>query len=70
MNDTIGDGRPARIAVGSVFGATAALLAGLVAVMVAPDNGFADLATAAVTRAVLVPSGAVVGALVGYHHRH
>lgn len=51
---------------GAVAGAVTALALGLLAVELAPENGFADLAAAAVTRVFLVPAGAVVGAVVGY----
>lgn len=67
MNDMFGDSRGARIAVGAVFGAAAALLAGLLMVLMARDHGSADLATATSTRAALLPSGAVIGALLGHH---
>lgn len=66
MHDTLGDHRPARVSVGLVFGATAALLIGMLAVLMVPDGGFADLAAAAATRAVLVPLGAMIGAAIGY----
>lgn len=51
---------------GAVGGAAAALALGLLAVELAPENGFADLAAAAVTRVFLVPLGAAGGAVVGY----
>jgi hypothetical protein len=66
MHDTLGDNRLARVSVGMVFGATAALLIGMVVVLMAPDGDFADLAAAAVSRAVLVPLGAAIGAVLGY----
>jgi hypothetical protein len=56
----------ARSGAGAVLGAAAALIVGLIAVSLAPDNGFADLAAAAVTRVVLIPFGAVVGGITGY----
>lgn len=54
-----------RILVSALVGALAALAIGLVWIRLAPDNGFADLAAASLTRLVLVPLGAIVGALVG-----
>lgn len=51
---------------GAVAGAIAALALGLLAVELAPENGFADLAAAAVTRVFLVPAGAAIGAVLGY----
>ena len=50
---------------GAVLGALVALSLGLAAVALAPENGFADLAAAAVTRVILVPAGLVVGGAVG-----
>jgi hypothetical protein len=56
----------AHAVAGAVIGAGAALIVGLVMVVLAPNNGFADLAAAAVTRVVLIPLGAVVGGVAGY----
>jgi hypothetical protein len=55
-----------RSGAGAVLGASIALIVGLFAVALAPDNGFADLAAAALTKVVLVPFGAVVGGIAGY----
>lgn len=54
-----------RILVAAIIGALIGLALGLVWVRLSPDNGFADLAAASITRLVLVPLGAIVGALVG-----
>jgi hypothetical protein len=59
----------ARTVIGAVAGAALAMLIGLLAVAMAPDNGFADLAAAAVTRVVLVPAGGVIGGIVAYRTR-
>lgn len=48
--------------IGGVLG----LAVGLVAIAVAPENGFGDLAAAAVTTVFLVPLGLVGGAFVGW----
>lgn len=53
-----------RVLVGAVIGAAVGLAVGLVWIRLAPDNGFADLAAASITRLVLLPLGAIVGALV------
>ena len=53
-----------RLAAGAVCGGMAGLIIGEVWIVLAPDNGFADLAAAAVTRVVLVPLGVVFGAAV------
>lgn len=55
-----------RILSCAVIGGLGALILGLAAVALAPENGFADLAAAAVTRAFLVPLGIGIGALVGW----
>lgn len=62
---------PARVALSrvlafAVLGGLIALVFGLAAVALAPDNGFADLAAAALTRVFLVPLGILVGALAGW----
>jgi len=57
--------RGGRTVVGGLVGLAAALGAGGLWIALAPENGFADLAAAAVTRVVLVPAGLLVGALVG-----
>lgn len=54
------------ILAGAVLGAVAGLALGLTAIALAPDNGFADLAAAAVTRVFIVPFGAVVGGLIAW----
>ena len=56
----------ARTLAFAVLGGILALMLGLAAVALAPDNGFGDLAAAAVTRVVLVPLGVLVGASVGW----
>ena len=54
-----------RILIAAIIGGLAALALGLLWVRLAPDNGFADLAAASITRLVLVPLGAIVGGLMG-----
>lgn len=55
-----------RVIVSGVSGALIALLLGLLAVALAPDNGFADLAFASVTKIFLMPLGLVIGATIGW----
>lgn len=55
-----------RVLAFAVLGGLIALLIGLAAVALAPDNGFADLAAAAVTRVFLVPLGVLGGAVAGW----
>ena len=55
-----------RVLAFAVLGGLAALALGVAAVALAPENGFADLAAAAVTRVFLVPLGIVLGALTGW----
>lgn len=55
-----------RVAAFAVIGGLTALILGLSAVVLAPDNGFADLAAAAVTRVFLVPLGILAGAVAGW----
>jgi hypothetical protein len=62
MHYTPGGNRTTRVSVGAVFGATAALFVGILAAMTASAGEFTDLAA----RAVLVPLGAVIGAVLGY----
>ncbi len=54
---------------GGIAGAVIALAFGLTAVALAPDNGFADLAAAAVTRLMLVPLGVVFGSFLALRRR-
>lgn len=54
------------VVVGAVAGAAVAVALGVLTVELAPENGFADLAAAAVTRVFLVPVGAIGGAVAGY----
>ncbi len=56
-----------RVLAFAVLGGLIALTLGLTAVTLAPQNGFADLAAAAVTRVFLVPFGLVVGAAIGWY---
>lgn len=56
----------ARMLAFGVVGGLVALGLGLTAVALAPDNGFGDLAAAAVTRVILVPVGILGGAVVGW----
>lgn len=56
----------ARLLAFAVIGGLIALGLGLTAVALAPDNGFGDLAAAAVTRVILVPLGIIGGAVAGW----
>lgn len=51
---------------GAVAGAATGLLIGVVAFLLAPENGFGDLAAAAVTRVFLLPAGTLIGAAIGW----
>lgn len=55
-----------RILVGAALGALLALVVGLTAVALAPDDSFGDLAAGAVTKVALLPAGAIAGALVAW----
>lgn len=55
-----------RVLIGAVAGAVLALVMGLIAVALAPDDGFGDLAAAAVTLVFGVPVGAILGGVAGY----
>ena len=55
-----------RVLVGAVSGAVLAVLIGLIAVALAPDDGFGDLAAATVTLVFGVPAGAILGGVVGF----
>lgn len=56
-----------RVLAFAVIGGLTALVVGMAAVALAPDNGFADLAAAAVTSVFLVPLGVLVGGGVGWY---
>lgn len=64
MHHTTDENRLTRVSVGTVFGATAALLVGMLIVMAVPDGPAGDATTKA------VPLGAAIGALLGYRIRH
>ena len=55
-----------RVALFALAGGSVALVTGLLAVQMAPENGFADLAAAAVTKVFLVPFGVVAAAVIGW----
>lgn len=55
-----------RVLVFAVLGGLVGLGIGLVAIALAPENGFGDLAAAAVTRVFLIPVGLVAGGVVGW----
>lgn len=55
-----------RVLLGAVTGAVLAVLIGLVAVALAPDDGFGDLAAATVTLVFGVPAGVILGGVAGY----
>lgn len=59
-------GMVVRVLIGAVAGAVLAVLIGLVAVALAPDDGFGDLAAATVTLVFGVPAGAILGGVAGY----
>lgn len=61
-----------KVITGAVLGALMGLGIGLVAIALAPTNGFGDLAAAAVTTVFLIPAGVVVGGVVAFwrHRRH
>lgn len=50
-----------RLAMGAVGGGAVAMIIGAIWMALASDNGFADLAAAAVTRVVLIPLGMLLG---------
>jgi hypothetical protein len=54
------------VAGSALAGGVVGLLVGLVAIAVSPDNGFGDLAAAAVTTVFLIPLGFIVGGVVGW----
>lgn len=56
----------ARIVIGAIAGMALAIGIGLIAVALASDEGFADLAAAAVTIVFGLPAGAIVGGFVLY----
>lgn len=56
----------ARVLAFAVLGGLVALVLGMAAIALAPNNGFADLAAAAVTRVILVPIGILSGAAAGW----
>lgn len=56
-----------RVLAFAVVGGLVAVTLGMVAVTLAPDNGFADLAAASVTRVFLVPLGVLVGGGMGWY---
>ena len=58
--------RAARVLAYAVIGGLIALAVGLAAVVLAPEDGFGDLAAAAVTRVVLVPAGILIGGVFGW----
>lgn len=55
-----------RILLFAIIGGAIALVLGLAAVALAPDDGFADLAAASLTKIFLIPTGIVAGAVVGW----
>lgn len=57
---------PVRVLVGAVLGAVIGLVVGLIAMQFAPENGFGDLAVAAVMTVFLIPGGLVIGAGVAF----
>lgn len=50
----------------ALAGAVVGLVVGLVFVTMSPDNGFGDLAAAAVTTVFLIPLGFISGGVVGW----
>lgn len=58
-----------RMVIFGLAGACLTLLLGLAAVVLAPDDGFSDLAAAALTTVFLIPLGLISGALIGWFTR-
>lgn len=56
----------ARVVIGAIAGMALAMAIGLVAVSVASNEGFGDLAAAAVTIVFGLPAGAVIGGFTLY----
>ena len=56
----------ARVGLGALIGVLVAVGIGLIAVALAPDDGFGDLAAAAVTTVFGLPLGAIAGGVLGY----
>jgi hypothetical protein len=56
----------ARVGLGALIGVLVAVGIGLIAVALAPNDGFGDLAAAAVTTVFGLPLGAIVGGFLGY----
>ncbi len=52
---------PVRVVIGALVGAIVGLAVGLIAMLFAPENGFGDLAVAAVMTVFLIPGGLVIG---------
>jgi hypothetical protein len=55
-----------RVILWAILGGLVALLLGLAGVALAPDEGFADLALASMTRIFFVPLGVVIGGVIGW----
>lgn len=55
-----------RVLLGAVAGVLVAVVVGLAAVAMAPENGFGDLAAAAVTLVFGIPAGAILGGVAGF----
>lgn len=56
----------ARVILFALAGGLVALLLGMAGVALAPDDGFADLAFASMTKIFFVPLGVVIGAAIGW----
>lgn len=67
MRERLAEWHPAlRFLVGALLGMALAVGVGLVAVALAPKEGFGDLAAAAVTVVFGLPAGALLGGVVLY----
>lgn len=58
-----------RLVIFALAGALIALLVGLATVMLAPKDGFGDLAAAALTTVFLIPLGLATGGVFGWWSR-
>ncbi len=57
---------PVKVIIGALVGALIGLGIGLVAIALSPNNGFGDLAAAAVTTVFLIPAGLVIGGVLAF----
>ncbi len=55
-----------RVLLGAAAGAIVGLVIGFIWMALAPDNGFGDLAAAAVMTVFLIPGGFIIGGGLGF----